>query len=326
MNARTARLSLLAVVLLVLTGCPNPMAFVYTGGSLAITIDSAAARSIGPTIDTAVAAFDVDGTGPEGRLFHEESDDGAVSARGLYAGAWHVVVTGRNAEGTAICAGEADAEVVYGGTTELSIVLLPLSGLGGLDLAVVWDASLVSAPSIEASIVPSTGAGWSLVFAVGEGRATYSSALVPAGYYTLEVKLLDGGATVVGAVESARVIAGAVTSKELDFLSAAKPMARIDVSAASFTVAWDAPASGAAVASYNVYTREPATSVWTLVTNVAAVAAPELTITAALLDYGTYVFAVTSVGADGSESDFHASTDDTASPTEGWCIVWTRPS
>ena len=101
--------------------------------------------------------------------------------------------------------------------------------------------------------------------------------------------------------------------------------ADIELSGASFTLAWDPPVASEdtlPVASYRVYYRVHGLGPWSLLAEVAATDTPEYTATGADLEAGKYEFAVSSVGANGMESDYHASVDSDADPPTGWFLTW----
>lgn len=102
----------------------------------------------------------------------------------------------------------------------------------------------------------------------------------------------------------------------------------IAVNGPSVTLNWDPPASDFAtdsIAHYNVYARTRGAAEWQLVGSASASKEPSLTIGQSLLPYGSYEFAVTTVGIDGSESDLHSSLDHHADPASGWIVDWYGP-
>ena len=88
----------------------------------------------------------------------------------------------------------------------------------------------------------------------------------------------------------------------------------ITVTGPSFTLAWD----GENATAYRLYWREHGASSWNVLEN--STAEPQYTVTEAVLAYGTYEFAVSSL-AEGTESDLHHSYDETADP-EPWILEW----
>lgn len=89
----------------------------------------------------------------------------------------------------------------------------------------------------------------------------------------------------------------------------------VTVTGASFTLAWD----GENATAYRLYWREHGAASWNVLEDNTA--EPQYTVTEAVLAYGTYEFAVSSL-SDGTESDLHHSYDETADP-EPWILEWT---
>ena len=86
----------------------------------------------------------------------------------------------------------------------------------------------------------------------------------------------------------------------------------------NFTLAWDGGPEP--VAEYRAYTRQHGTVEWTQI--AAGLEAASISIDTTILAYGVYEFAVSSVAADGTESDLHTSLDPTADPGTGWYLSW----
>lgn len=187
------------------------------GGSLAITVRDGSARTLLPPIDMSIVVYGITGVGPGGRTFSRTSDDPSVTIEGLAFGPWTVTVRATNADG--ICIGQGTGTVVVhtGVQSALAITVLPLPGDGSLALGVTWTAADVPMPSIDATLLPSTGFAIPLAFDVESGSATCACSGIAAGYYTLSVHLLDNGVLVMGAVEVVRIVEGQTTSGTFDF-------------------------------------------------------------------------------------------------------------
>lgn len=100
---------------------------------------------------------------------------------------------------------------------------------------------------------------------------------------------------------------------------------KIEITADQVTLAWDPPEAAAdavPVASYRLYYRAHKSAAWILLTEVTATDAPEYTVTSTALTPDNYDFAVTSVGVNGLESEYHTSLDRTADPPSGWYLIW----
>jgi len=187
-------------------------------GSLAITVRDGSARTLLPPIDMSIAVYGITGVGPGGRTFSRTSDDPSVTIEGLAFGPWTVTVQAMNADGIRIGEGTGSVVVHTGVQSTLAITVLPLPGDGSLALDVTWMAADVPMPSVDATLLPSTGPAIPLAFDVESGSATCACGGIAAGYYTLSVHLLDNGVLVMGAVEVVRIVEGQTTSGSFDFV------------------------------------------------------------------------------------------------------------
>jgi len=222
---KTRSLSLLAVcvaasLVVLLAGCPNPVASVKSA-SLTVSIkNNINARTLLPPISMDAASYTVIGDGPNGATFSRSTSGDPVTVEELPFGTWTVTVNALNARDTVIGQGQDTATVSPGQNTTLAITVTPLGGTGDLNLSVTWTASLQN-PSIQASLEPSpmppSGSATSLDFTVSGSQASYSGSTIPAGYYTLTLQLLENNFPVMGAVEVVRIVSGQITSGAYDF-------------------------------------------------------------------------------------------------------------
>ncbi len=187
------------------------------GGSLAVSLSGATARTLLPSIDMNLASYDLSGTGPDGRTFSQSTTGASVVVSGLAFGDWIVTVSGKNAGGIIVGRGTGTATVHTGQQATIAITVTPLAGSGTISLGVTWVAVDVPTPSVSAELLPGAGAPIPLAFTVGSGTATFISSGIPAGYYTLSLRLLDNSVLVMGAVEVVRIAAGQTTSGSFDF-------------------------------------------------------------------------------------------------------------
>jgi hypothetical protein len=218
---KTRSLSLLAVcvaasLVVLLAGCPNPVASVKSA-SLTVSIkNNINARTLLPPISMDAASYTVIGDGPNGATFSRSTSGDPVTVEELPFGTWTVTVNALNARDTVIGQGQDTATVSPGQNTTLAITVTPLGGTGDLNLLVTWTATLQN-PSIQASLVPPSGAAVSLDFAVSGNQASYSGSAIAAGYYTLTLQLMENNFPVMGAVEVVRIVYGQTTSGTYDF-------------------------------------------------------------------------------------------------------------
>ncbi|HEX3046484.1 MAG TPA: hypothetical protein VHY08_17135 [Bacillota bacterium] len=88
--------------------------------------------------DITIATFDVSGTGPNGTSFQKNNIPAGTAAtiNALAVGEWTIVVTAKNAAGSAIAAGvNPNVFVVAGITNSAEIELKPATGTGELNVS-----------------------------------------------------------------------------------------------------------------------------------------------------------------------------------------------
>lgn len=143
----------------------------------------------------------------------------------LIPGDWSLTVTGFNVTNDPIAQYTTPVPVLVTDniTTDISITVSPIAGLGTLSLTVnIQDTPdvLVTLPDIEAYLTPVGGAQTTIEFTLSDtntngtnDQGVYTSGQVlPDGYYLLELILWDDTDVVWGAVESVRIIADELTS------------------------------------------------------------------------------------------------------------------
>ncbi len=234
MRKSTARFlaSLAALVgIVLLASCQFPGGDDYASGSIAISFGDATSKSILPDVSMKVVEYLVEGSGPNGATFSAKTAGGSLVVDKLAFGDWAITAKGLNASGTPVGIGTAATTVRTGQTTNVSVTVRPYEGDGTLSLAVRWNAADLDVPSVEAILKPVAGADIPLAFVLNatKDEATFASAAIPAGYYTLDVKLKDNGITVMGAVEVVRIAKGATSSGVFEFFEVNKPGGTINV-------------------------------------------------------------------------------------------------
>ena len=264
------------------------------------------------------------GTGPDGRTFSITSADGSATVPALAAGLWVVQVTVFNSDGVAVLTGESTVTVEPDSELSLTMALNVVEGIGSLQLDLGWKAEHTVTPYAELQLV--SGDGESTAYAVpieSSGFATRLIADIPAGVYTYTVVLLDSGQPVMGRADTVRILAGGTAVVSYDFTEINKAGLAVPVSASEFTIAWNPPFSGTPE-YYRLHYREHGSYTWHALVDTPAQPEPSFTITGAMLAYGTYELAVSSVSG-GTESALHSSMSDDAEPGSGWYVVWTEP-
>ena len=201
-------------------------------GAIALTIGTAGSKTLLPSLDMTPASYDIAGAGPGSRTFSQSTASTSIVIPGLAFGQWTITVSAKNAAGTVIAQGSAPVTVTTGAQTPVVVAPVPLAGAGTLNLSVSWVAADVQTASIDAQLTPTAGSAIPLAFSLASGSATCQNPTIPAGYYTLSLKLLDNGVLVMGAVEVVRIVKGATTAGAFDFTQVNKPGGAISVSIA----------------------------------------------------------------------------------------------
>lgn len=180
-------------------------------GKMDLSITEKVSRTILPELSMEPASYEITGTGPDSATFTEISTDASVTVDKLAFGEWTVTVTAFNQDGTAIGLGSNSITVHSNETSNLTVVVTPLSGTGSLDLTLNWIEADVDSPEVVASLLPSNGTATDLVFTLNKDNATYSGIDIDDGYYTLTLQLLDNGILTLGTVEVVKIVKGQIT-------------------------------------------------------------------------------------------------------------------
>ena len=191
-----------------------------------ITEKLSASKSLLPSLDMTPASYTIKGSGPAGASFTQKVTGTSATISNLVAGAWSIIVEAYNGDAspTLIGSGTGTVAVTAGKTESLGITVIPLSGNGSLSLTVSWPSGVLSSPTVEASLTPTTGgSAQSLSFTIiADNSASYSSDFI-AGYYTLSLCLKDGGVVVGGKTDTVRIIKGELTTGSYTFSSVNNP-------------------------------------------------------------------------------------------------------
>ncbi|MCP4131133.1 MAG: hypothetical protein GY754_09150 [bacterium] len=216
---------LLSVFLFLNTGCFSSGTVDTNTGKLFLDISMGNSKTLLPGIDMVPAEYVVSGVGPGGLQFSVSGESSSVELTELAFGDWTVTVDALNADGTVIARGSETVTIHTGETTTAAIVAAPLEGNGTLNLTLQWNSGDTDVPSIEAQLVDGSGTVRDLSFNINSAGNTgvFTDSAVPAGYYTLVVKLLDNSIYTMGAVEIVRIVADETTTGQLEFTEINKP-------------------------------------------------------------------------------------------------------
>ena len=222
---RYAMVLVIGSLLVFLTGCGSSADKENTG---AIKLNISAkngTKSMLPDIDMTPAKYNVTGSGPDSAVFVLSITDVSVEIPELAFGAWVVTVDALNADDKLIARGSGNFTVHTGETTPAEIIVTPLEGNGTLDITIQWNNEDTEVPLIEAQLINADEEVQDLTFTInGDGNtATFSDTTIPAGYYILNVKLLDNNIYTMGAVEIVRIVDGETTTGNFNFNEINKP-------------------------------------------------------------------------------------------------------
>jgi 6-phosphogluconolactonase (cycloisomerase 2 family) len=187
-------------------------------------------RTLLPAVSLTPARFDLVAQGPGGATASASTAEEVVMLADLPVGDWQVTVRAVNAAEEPIGQGTADIRLPNGEPQTLAIEVLPLAGDGTLSLEVNWTASELANPLLEAALAVSGQPAMPLAFDLSvPGKGTCTRPGIPAGFYTLAVRLLDGGTLKAGAVEVVLIIADKTTSGFFDFTNLSLAEGRLQV-------------------------------------------------------------------------------------------------
>jgi hypothetical protein len=185
---------------------------------IVLSPESPRARTILPGIDMVPASFDVYGTGPGGAVLDLAGlTPGESSPVQLIEGEWTVSATAKNAAGTAIGQGSAQATVNAGQSVRVGIRVGPLAGTGSFSLNATIPAGLLSDPRIAGILTDSSGTEkpFSMGISADKATAQYLDPALAAGYYSLSLSLLDGTFPRGAFADSLRIVSGQNTSASI---------------------------------------------------------------------------------------------------------------
>lgn len=218
-------------VLLFMTACNNLSVITPSEneGSLYISLGENVSRSLLPNVSMDIARYTIIGSGPDGAGFTETTTGTFIEIEGLAFGTWTIEVYGENEDGFGIGSGCGTTAVHTGEISEVTVVVKPYDGFGSLNLAVNWTAGDIEIPTIDATLIPSTGLEVFPAFTINDNSAVFSTDSAATGYYTLSLKLMDNNISTIGTVEIVRIVKDALTEGVFDFYEINKPGGTIDV-------------------------------------------------------------------------------------------------
>ena len=217
-------ISIIVLFVIIISGCElasSPKADEQTG-SIYINLgyEDIENRTIVPDVVMEIASYDITLNGPNSALIQVPGvTDAFYFQSGLAIGAWTVTVDAKNADGVIIARDSQGFSILIDNTTPVSIVVVPLTGDGTLNVNISWPVNIITTPVVSAQLVSSVGVSSDLTFTVGATSATYASSTIAAGYYELIISVLDDTNPVWGIGEVVRIVEGEITSATWPILS-----------------------------------------------------------------------------------------------------------
>ncbi len=226
-------LALLATASIVACDTPHTETPEDNSGSLRVTIesgDSLGALTLLPDTSMEPEDYRITGNGPSGASFETWTSDGSSEIQDLELGDWQIEVSAFNLEEKEIGYGSGTVEIKNGQAAELNVVVRALTGAGSLALSVEWPAEEVENGAVTATLTSSDNESDTLAFeTVAEGKATFFSDEIDAGYYTLVLQLIDNDHVVAGAVDTVRIVQDGLTEGAFSFEDLNHPTGGVDI-------------------------------------------------------------------------------------------------
>jgi len=179
-------------------------------------------------MDMHPAVYDVSGSGPLGHFFSLSISGGTAQVPRLSSGQWTITVTAKNKNLQGIGQGSGVVAILPSQISSLAISIAALSGNGTISLTVLLPSGLV-ASTLSATLAPSAGTAIPLAFVAGASDATCYNPFIPSGYYTISLRLIDGGTLRAEAVDIIRIVGQGMTQGVVNFSSATDPAQPIHV-------------------------------------------------------------------------------------------------
>ena len=219
----------LGALFILFSGCRIQWQSLGEGGSLYIQIESeSTSRSILPDNDMIPVDFKVRGEGPDGEVFEKPTDSGKLNVYGLGGGTWMISVIAYNIDGEEVAYGEETATVVTLLETDVYIETFPLEGEGTLSLAVSWPEEEITNPEVQIRLTDTEGNTLEPEVTTEENLAS-GNLVLPSGYYTMSITLLDEGIVLAGLVEAVRIVQNSTTEGDFSFASINHPTGDLSI-------------------------------------------------------------------------------------------------
>lgn len=176
-------------------------------------------RSLLPADDSmTIARYRIFGSGPNSETVDVSSTTAEVTLGQLLMGKWSLTAQALNSDGAILAQGSLST-ILSSATSSATITLTELVGEGALSVAYSWALDQVADDvSLELSLLNQDGTSVTIGQPAVDkktGTATFTTALLPSGSYTLISRLSSQNVVVSGSAEAVRIVAGTETSGAL---------------------------------------------------------------------------------------------------------------
>ncbi len=223
------KIAILLGFIILLFACSKPSEIEQSKMSSIVLNLSNSTKTLTPDIDMDINEYQISGIGPDNSSFSISTEQQTIQIPNLKFGEWIINVIAKNINGISLGNGSAVVTIKTGESSNVNIVIKPFEGNGSLDLKVLWNMSDIGTPSIEAKLVSINNVNTNLEFQITNGSGTYLNNFIPAGYYTLNLKLMDNGIVVSGAVEIVRILNDQNTKGVFEFFEVNNPGGNINI-------------------------------------------------------------------------------------------------
>jgi len=177
---------------------------------------SRSAKSITPVESWNPTLCRLSGTGPGGATFSREMDRGTGIEEKLVPGEWTIAVRAMTSGGKEVASGTSTCFLQPGRATDVTIVLYPLEGSGGLSVTITTNLALPPGGRLSGNLVhrglpghPAPATPTVLPIEAPITQTSLSFEDIPAGHYALTLKLIDSDGIVSGGcADTVLVLAG----------------------------------------------------------------------------------------------------------------------
>ncbi len=189
--------------------------------SFIMRLDDVASKTIMPKSTLLTAeSFSVEGFGPSGTYFGPVcSNETSIYVNNLLIGDWSITAKAYNSNGNELYRGTVYCTLNYG-ENNVGINLNSLVGTGWVQIAIKWRAAISNDKNLKitASFESTNGTKYEEILQSETGVcAAIIKKSLPAGSYTMTLKISDSNGTIAGCAEAVRIVSNETSIGILNF-------------------------------------------------------------------------------------------------------------